>query len=62
MNRSVLLLIAAVALPSAAHPEPLSRAEAVARALAVNPEVRRSLEDVAALEGQVDEAKEDALP
>jgi len=62
MNRSVLLLIAAVALPSAAHPEPLSRAEAVARALAVNPEVRRSLEDVAALEGQVDEAKADALP
>ena len=62
MNRPVLLLIAAVALPSAAHPEPLSRAEAVARALAVNPEVRRSLEDVAALEGQVDEAKADALP
>jgi outer membrane protein TolC len=62
MNRPVLLLIAAVALPSAAHPEPLSRAEAVARALAVNPEVRRSLEDVAGLEGQVDEAKADALP
>jgi HAE1 family hydrophobic/amphiphilic exporter-1 len=62
MNRSVLLVLAAAALPSAAFPESLSRAEAVARALSVNPEVRRSFEDVAALEGQVLEAKADALP
>ncbi|HET9315050.1 MAG TPA: TolC family protein [Vicinamibacteria bacterium] len=62
MNRSAILLVACALVPAAASPEPLSRAEAVARALAVNPEVRRSLEDVAALEGQVDEAKADALP
>lgn len=62
MNRSVLLLLAAVLMPWPAAAEPLSRAEAVARALAANPEVRRSLEDVAALGGLVQEAKADALP
>ncbi len=62
MNRSVLVLLAAVLMPWPAAAEPLSRAEAVARALAANPEVRRSLEDVAALGGVVQEAKADALP
>lgn len=42
--------------------EPLTRAEAVARALQANPDVRRSLEDVAQLEGQRREALADALP
>jgi HAE1 family hydrophobic/amphiphilic exporter-1 len=63
MNRAAALLMAISAVaPAAAHAEALSRAEAVARALSVNPEVRRSLEDVNALGGVVQEAKADALP
>jgi HAE1 family hydrophobic/amphiphilic exporter-1 len=57
-----ILVLAGALLPGAAPAEPLSRAEAVARALAANPEVRRSLEDVAILNGRTDEALADALP
>ena len=41
---------------------PLSRAQAVAVALAANPEVRQSLEQVSLLEGRITEARADALP
>jgi outer membrane protein TolC len=56
------LVLSGLLLPGPAHAEPLSRAEAVARALEANPEVRRSLEDVNILKGQADEALADALP
>ena len=63
MKRAALVLILSCLLtPCASHAEPLSRAEAVTRALSINPEVRRSLEDVNILNGQVDEAMADALP
>lgn len=62
MNRARVLILMGVLLPVAAHAEPLSRAEAVARALSINPEVRRSLEDVNILNGLADEAMADALP
>ncbi len=56
-------LVCALALSAAhARAQGLSRAEAVARALEANPEVRKSLEDVSFLEGQVVEARADALP
>lgn len=54
-----------LALGLAAGPlsaEPLSRAEAVAAALAANPEVRRSRAGVELLQGQGREALADALP
>ena len=41
---------------------PLSRAQAVAVALAANPEVRQSLEQISLLEGRITEARADALP
>ena len=40
----------------------LTRADAVAQALAANPQVKLSLEQVALLEGRIVEAKADALP
>jgi HAE1 family hydrophobic/amphiphilic exporter-1 len=46
----------------AADAEPLSRAEAVARALAANPQVLKSVQDIALYEGRVQEAMADALP
>ena len=45
-----------------ASAQSLSRAEAVAQALAANPQVKLSLEQVALLEGRITEAKADALP
>ena len=45
-----------------ASAQPLSRADAVAQALASNPTVKLSLEQVALLEGRIVEAKADALP
>jgi outer membrane protein TolC len=47
---------------SAASAQQLSRADAVAQALAANPQVKLSLEQVAYLEGRIMEAKADALP
>ena len=49
-------------LPASASAQPLSRADAVAQALAANPQVKLSLEQVALLEGRIIEAKADALP
>jgi HAE1 family hydrophobic/amphiphilic exporter-1 len=42
--------------------EPLSRAQAVARAVAANPDVKLSLEQIALLDGRIVEARADALP
>jgi hypothetical protein len=55
-----LALSVALALPAAA--EPLSRAQAVAFALERNPDVKKSVEDMARLRGLITEARADALP
>jgi outer membrane protein len=55
----VLFLVLAAACAAA---EPLSRAEAVARALERNPTVKRSLADRASLRGRATQARADALP
>ncbi len=62
MNRpvSVVLAILLAAAPLAA--EPLSRREAVARALERNPTVKRSLADRDNLRGRATQARADALP
>jgi HAE1 family hydrophobic/amphiphilic exporter-1 len=57
---AVVFLFVAAAAPGAA--EPLSRAEAVARALERNPTVLRSLADRDGLRGRAREARADALP
>jgi HAE1 family hydrophobic/amphiphilic exporter-1 len=59
---AAFLAAAGVAVSGTSAADPLSRAEAVARALEVNPQVRRSLEDLARLDGLIREAKADALP
>ena len=56
----VLAIVFAIGAPAFA--QQLSRSEAVAQALAANPEVKLSLEQVAYLEGRITEAKADALP
>jgi outer membrane protein len=62
MRRTLTLLLAGLtaALPAAA--EPLSRAQAVARALEKNPTVQRSLADRDGLRGRAKQARADALP
>lgn len=62
MTRRALaaLALAAAALPASS--EPLSRAEAVARALERNPTVKRSLADRDGLRGRAKQARADALP
>jgi outer membrane protein len=64
MNRSPLaaLLVVVVAVAVAASAEPLSRAEAVARALERNPTVLRSFADRDGLRGRAKQARADALP
>jgi HAE1 family hydrophobic/amphiphilic exporter-1 len=49
-------------LPGGAWAQQLSRADAVAQALAANPQVRESEQQVALLEGKITEARADALP
>ena len=56
---AVLLVLAAAGIASA---EPLSRAQAVARALERNPEILRSRADRDGLRGRATEARADALP
>lgn len=58
-GRSLLVL---PLLAASAAAEPLSRAEAVARALERNPNVLRSLADRDSLRGRATEARADALP
>jgi HAE1 family hydrophobic/amphiphilic exporter-1 len=65
MTRVPIVLLAALAVLAgavAAPAEPLSRAQAVARALEANPDMRRSLADRDALNGRAQQAKADALP
>ena len=65
MRIVVLAVAAVVGTLSTAAPvfaQRLSRADAVAQALAANPQVQLSLEQVALLEGRIIEAKADALP
>ena len=57
-----LVVIGAFAHAPAVSAQQLSRAQAVAQALAVNPAVKLSLEQVALLEGRITEARADALP
>lgn len=63
VNRFVLgnALFACMAA-NAAHAEPLTRAQAVARALEVNPQVQKAVHDLALYKGGVTEAMADALP
>jgi HAE1 family hydrophobic/amphiphilic exporter-1 len=62
--RTALLLAALglACLPPAAGAEPLSRAQAVARALEANPEIVKSVAEASRLDGLIREARADALP
>lgn len=63
MRLRVLLLPCLAALsPVAASAEPLSRAQAVARALEANPDVKKAEENLKKLHGLVTEVRADALP
>ena len=62
MKTVLFALVFAVSVVSGAAAQGLSRAEAVAQALASNPQVKLGLEQVALLEGRITEAKADALP
>ena len=57
-----ILVLALLLAPAPARAQQLSRAEAVAQALAANPQVKQSEEQVALLEGKITEARADALP
>jgi HAE1 family hydrophobic/amphiphilic exporter-1 len=61
-RRSTSLLLALVLFGGPAAAEPLSRSEAVARALERNPAVLRSLADRDNLRGRARQARADALP
>jgi outer membrane protein TolC len=60
--RRLALLVVLAALAPRASAEALTRAEAVARALAANPDMRKAQEDLLILRGRADEALADALP
>jgi outer membrane protein len=61
--RTALILVASIlSFTGIASAQPLSRADAVALALASNPTVKLSQEQIALLEGRIVEAKADALP
>jgi outer membrane protein TolC len=62
MRIAFTFLLGIFAFTSAASAQGLTRAEAVAQALAANPQVKLSLEQVAVLEGRIVEARADALP
>ena len=61
-RRTMMAVLAASLVPAAAGAQTLSRAEAVAVALANNPEVRKSQQALLSLRGQGKEALADALP
>ena len=61
MRIAFILFISILSITSGAFAQPLTRAEAVAQALAANPQVKLSLEQVALLEGRIVEARADAL-
>jgi HAE1 family hydrophobic/amphiphilic exporter-1 len=60
--RSTFVLLALTLLPASVGAEPLSRAQAVARALEANPDVKKAGENLNKLRGYVTEARADALP
>jgi HAE1 family hydrophobic/amphiphilic exporter-1 len=62
MRRLVPILLGFVALAPRAQAEALTRAQAVERALAANPDMRKAQEDLVILRGRADEALADALP
>ncbi|MEO7135947.1 MAG: TolC family protein [Vicinamibacterales bacterium] len=62
MKIVLFVLLAALSNANAVSAQGLSRADAVAQALAANPQVKLSLEQVAFFEGRIVEAKADALP
>ena len=61
-RRTMIAVLAASLVPAAAGAQTLSRAEAVALAIANNPEVRKSHQALLSLHGQGKEALADALP
>ncbi len=63
MNKTALVIfLAFFSAGRAASAQQLSRADAVAQALAANPQVKQSLEQAALLDGRIIEARADALP
>jgi HAE1 family hydrophobic/amphiphilic exporter-1 len=62
MRRLALLVVLASAAAAPAGAEALTRAQAVERALAANPDMRKAQEDLTILRGRADEALADALP
>ena len=62
MRTALILLASILTFTGIASAQQLSRADAVAQALAANPTVKLSLEQVALLEGRIVEARADALP
>jgi len=62
MTRRALLALPLVLAAAASSAEPLSRAQAVARALEKNPAVLRSLAERDGLRGRAQQARADALP
>lgn len=62
MRTALILLATIVSFTGTAAAQALSRAEAVAQALSVNPTVKMSLEQIALLEGRILEERAAALP
>jgi outer membrane protein TolC len=62
MKTALFLLAGFFSVSGIASAQPLSRADAVAQALAANPNVKLSLEQIALLEGRIVEEKAAALP
>jgi outer membrane protein TolC len=61
-KRIASIFLSVFSIAGVASAQQLSRAEAVAQALAANPQVKASLEQAALLEGRITEARADALP
>jgi outer membrane protein len=61
-RRALLAALIILSMAGPAAPEPLSRAQAVARALERNPTLMRSLADRDGLRGRAKQARADALP
>ena len=62
MRILLFVFMSMLSLAGRVSAQPLTRAEAVAQALAANPQVKLSFEQVALLEGRIVEARADALP
>jgi HAE1 family hydrophobic/amphiphilic exporter-1 len=60
--KRIVIVLSILLAANVATAQQLSRSEAVAQALAANPQVKISLENVSYLEGRITEARADALP